>query len=69
MCDVTTYRRRLWCRAEQLCYVLRQGRERMWLATGASAEAVGVLSEVAGWLEDNLHVFEGDATDESEGGP
>ena len=55
MCDVSTYRRRLWCRAEQLCYVLRRGTERMWIASGV--DEISPLSQQQGWLDDNLHIF------------
>jgi hypothetical protein len=32
-CDFATYRRRAWCRAEQLCHLFRNGMDDMWLAT------------------------------------
>ena len=32
-CDFATYRRRTWCRAEQLCHLFRNGLDAMWLAT------------------------------------
>ena len=33
LCDFGTYRRRAWCRAEQLCHLFRNGMDNMWLAT------------------------------------
>ena len=32
-CNFETYRRRTWCRAEQLCHLFRNGLDAMWLAT------------------------------------
>ena len=37
LCDFGTYRRRTWCRAEQLCHLFRNGLESMWLATSATS--------------------------------
>ena len=64
VCDVSTYRRRLWCRAEQLCYMLRQGTSGMWLATGTGS--IEPLDRQMSWLQDNLLVFEGDATNDDD---
>ena len=33
VCDFESYRRRAWCRAEQLCHLFRNGMDDMWLAT------------------------------------
>ena len=63
-CDVSTYRRRLRCRAEQLCYMLRQGTSGMWLATGTGS--IEPLDRQMSWLQDNLLVFEGDATNDDD---
>ena len=32
-CNLSTYRRRMWCRAEILCHGLRNGSHEMWVAT------------------------------------
>jgi len=34
--DFNTYRRRCWCRAEQVCHILRNGLDGMWLARSAT---------------------------------
>lgn len=33
-CDLSTYQRRMWCRAEQVCHSMRNGVENMFLAKG-----------------------------------
>ena len=33
VCNVQSYQRRMWCRCEQLCHVLRKGTGTMWCAT------------------------------------
>ena len=33
ICNHMSYQSRMWCRAEQLCHVLRNGVDRLWLAT------------------------------------
>jgi len=53
----------MWCRCEQLCFVLRRGTTRLWLAS-APDEIKPVAENKGDWLEDNLYVFEGEATDE-----
>lgn len=50
MCDFGTYRRRTWCRAEQLCHLLRNGLDAMWLATAINE--VHPLSSAA--LKDSI---------------
>ena len=37
-CNFSTYRKRMWCRAEQLCHMLRNGAASIWLATADSCE-------------------------------
>ena len=43
-CDFATYRRRTWCRAEQLCHLFRNGLDAMWIAT--SEESVQRLASM-----------------------
>jgi len=33
LCNVDSYRDRMWCRAEQACFALKNGCDRMWLCT------------------------------------
>lgn len=62
--DVSTYNRRMWCRAENLAFSLRNGVDQMWVATGPTkAECVPQSNDVA-FMESNLRVFQGEATDE-----
>ena len=65
MCSVDTYRKRMWCRAEQLFHTLINGTGRMWLATGK--DSVTPLTDDPNWGNAGLlKVFEGEATDESD---
>ena len=43
MCNMPSYRKRMWCRAEQLSHFLRNGRDSMWVATSES----GLLEDSA----------------------
>jgi hypothetical protein len=68
-CDFETYRRRMWCRAEQLCHVLRNGASCIWLATEESCERIITPASAAKvteeqWLSETIRVFGGDCTDE-----
>ena len=56
-CDVVSYQRRMWCRAEQICYSLHNGISSMYLATGGGASIVE-----ESWFVEALHVFDGDLT-------
>ena len=57
-CDINTYQKRMWCRAEQVCHSMRNGTEGMYLATsGASLEPVKT-----DFFIESLHVFDGDLT-------
>lgn len=66
--NIATYRRRMWCRLEQLCHALRNGTGRMWLAT--SENNLKRLSADADWVKNvlpqNMRVFDGDATKEED---
>ncbi|KAL7516874.1 hypothetical protein ACHAWX_002366, partial [Stephanocyclus meneghinianus] len=61
VCDLATYQRRMWCRAEQVCYSMRNGIGGMFLAKGKpGAFELGPV-EPDFFLE-SLHVFNGDLT-------
>lgn len=65
LCSVATYRKRMWCRAEQLFHTLINGTGSMWLATGETS--VAPLTDDPTWSSAGLlKVFEGEATDESD---
>jgi len=65
LCDINTYRGRMWCRAEQLSFSLINGTSSMFLVTGEEPDAFEPLgSRPSAWLEENLRVFEGTATDD-----
>ena len=64
-CDTESYQRRMWCRCEQLCHALRNGTQRMWVATNTSeCQPLGTLG--LDWLKPLLRVFEGDVTVEED---
>mmetsp|Transcript_1938 Transcript_1938/g.3691 ORF Transcript_1938/g.3691 Transcript_1938/m.3691 type:complete len:1102 (-) Transcript_1938:147-3452(-) len=58
-CDLGTYQRRMWCRAEQVCHSMRNGTEGMYLGVGKEAPLVPVQSD---FFADSLHVFNGELT-------
>ena len=66
-CDLHTYNRRMWCRLEQLCHMLRKGTAGMWVATSPTdctplaAQASG-LRTGKDWILQMLRVFQGDVT-------
>jgi len=65
VCNVQSYQRRMWCRCEQLCHVLRKGTGTMWCATTEDdCRRLGELDSE--WLMSVLRVFEGDVTDEGD---
>lgn len=66
LCDVKTYNRRMWCRAENLCHSMRNGTSHMWVATGTSDAAINRQADDEEFLNSNLHVFHGDATMEAD---
>ncbi|CAE8624132.1 unnamed protein product [Polarella glacialis] len=58
LCDEDTYRRRVWCRAEQLCHSLRNGTRDMWVANDTAC-----LPMEKNWFDDHARfVFNGEAT-------
>ena len=66
LCSVATYRKRMWCRAEQLFHTLINGTGSMWLATAETS--VTPLTDLPSWSSYSglLKVFEGEATDETD---
>lgn len=61
VCDLTTYQRRMWCRAEQVCHSMRNGTGGMFLAQGKPGSFE--FSPVgADFFLESLHVFNGDLT-------
>ena len=41
ICDIDTYSERMWCRAEQLCFWLRNGENAMYMASGEDGTGAG----------------------------
>jgi len=65
-CDLQSYRNRMWCRVEQLCFLMAKSADAMFVATGEDAGSIAPASQDTGWLRENLYVFEGVATDEGD---
>ena len=63
-CDLQSYRHRMWCRVEQLCFLMSSSADAMFVATGEDASSIVPVSHDTDWLRENLYVFEGDATDD-----
>jgi len=61
VCDLSTYQRRMWCRAEQVCHSLRNGTGGMFLAKGkpGAFEFSPVQSDL---FTESLRVFHGELT-------
>lgn len=59
MCDLDTYQRRMWCRAEQVCHSMRNGTQGMYLASGGGTDLVVVRPD---FFQESLRVFDGDLT-------
>jgi hypothetical protein len=57
-CDLDTYQRRMWCRAEQVCHSMRNGTEGMFIAT-SDDRLVPVKNE---HFTESLRVFDGELT-------
>lgn len=53
----------MWCRAENLCFSLRNGLEEMWLATESGLTR---LDEHSDFMASNLRVMKGDAHSEAD---
>merc|ERR1719356_65614 len=58
-CDLDTYQRRMWCRAEQVCHSMRNGTERMFLAV-SNQEDDEFCSVDKDFFRKSLHVFDGE---------
>lgn len=58
-CNLGTYQRRMWCRAEQVCHSMRNGTENMFLATGMHSPLSPVLND---HFTESLQVFKGELT-------
>ena len=65
-CNVETYNKRMWCRAEQVCHALRNGTDRMFVATEAGLVPLLGRGERQHareqWLTSVMHVFDGEST-------
>mmetsp|Transcript_17039 Transcript_17039/g.27534 ORF Transcript_17039/g.27534 Transcript_17039/m.27534 type:complete len:581 (-) Transcript_17039:161-1903(-) len=59
ICDLGTYQRRMWCRAEQVCHSMRNGTEGMYLGIGKKAPLEPVKGD---FFQESLHVFDGELT-------
>jgi hypothetical protein len=63
VCDVETYQRRMWCRAEQVCHSMRNGRSGMYVASGAGKDDKFEFKPVeSDFFIESLHVFNGELT-------
>lgn len=58
-CDLDTYQKRMWCRAEQVCHSMRNGTAGMYLAVGGDAPLAPVKND---FFIESLHVFDGELT-------
>mmetsp|Transcript_29112 Transcript_29112/g.58129 ORF Transcript_29112/g.58129 Transcript_29112/m.58129 type:complete len:1070 (-) Transcript_29112:185-3394(-) len=58
-CDLDTYQRRMWCRAEQVCHSMRNGTSGMYLAVRKDNALIPVISD---FFRESLRVFEGELT-------
>ena len=64
VCDLDTYQRRMWCRAEQVCHSMRNGTDGMFLATTKPGDSgdVNVCAVRPDFFRDSLRVFDGELT-------
>lgn len=60
ICDLGTYQRRMWCRAEQVCHSMRNGTNGMYLAKGTEGSLHPVPDDF--FFGESLHVFNGELT-------
>jgi hypothetical protein len=58
-CNLGTYQKRMWCRAEQVCHSMRNGTENMYLAVGNGSTLAPVEND---HFTESLHVFNGELT-------
>lgn len=61
ICDLASYQRRMWCRAEQVCHSMRNGTNGMFLAKG-SPGTLDFSPVRSDFFIESLHVFHGDLT-------
>ena len=85
LCDLQAYNRRLWCRTENFCHIVRHGCHDIWVSTSSTTcsklfARKGDVADDSGeggeggnddgggraFLQQNLRVFEGDCTVESD---
>ena len=58
ICSRHLRQKRAWCRAEQFCYLLKNGNSNMWIA-----DKLGWTERVeSSWLDEALLIFEGEMT-------
>eukprot|EP00435_Cladocopium_sp_Y103_P035152 s917_g9.t1 len=66
LCDEDTYKKRAWCRAEQLSHLLAQAGDNMFLAKkkkpSQSMPDILRLNDEPAWLEQSIEVFKGELT-------
>jgi hypothetical protein len=55
-CNVSSYNKRMWCRAENLCHSLRHGIDGMWVVT--SEQDVSKLASNDAFMSSNLRVMQ-----------
>ncbi len=61
VCDLGTYQRRMWCRAEQVCHSMRNGTDGMFLAiTNKETRSVEITPVKPDFFRESLHVFDGE---------
>jgi hypothetical protein len=58
-CNLDTYQKRMWCRAEQVCHSMRNGTAGMYLAVGGDTPLAPVHND---FFIESLHVFDGELT-------
>ena len=67
-CTLETYRQRMWCRAEQLCFVLRNNTGAIYITEGTQEEAFHESNMAEERLQEHIDVFSSEsiATDEND---
>ena len=65
-CNLASYNMRMWCRAENLCHILRNGVKNMWVAT--SERDCAKQEEDLAFIASNLRVMQGESTLEADKG-
>jgi len=62
ICDLETYRQRMWCRVEVFSYYCRLGVDGMYIAKSGTDTADSLVKVTEEDVKDVILVFEGDAT-------